>query len=253
MILRRVIEHVRKQAWTAIAIDFFIVVIGVFVGLQVNNWNAARADHARAANYLERLSSDLSADLATFEDRMQFWNNVSEYGALSLAYAETRAAGGKSQWELLLAFFQASQVAEFYTTDATYQELKSAGELGLIADTTLRDALANYYTLGFNPVLTERPAYREHVRGVIPLDIQNYIWTNCYTSDAEGRQQMRDCAPPVSQAEAARIVREIASDAALMRELRYWMSTMHVARLIGRDRINFATSVRSQIQGDAQH
>ena len=35
-----------------------------------------------------------------------------------------------------------------------------------------------------------------------------------------------------------------------MRELRYWMSTMHVARLIGRDRINFATSVRRQIQGD---
>lgn len=253
MILRRVIEHVRKQAWTAIAIDFFIVVIGVFVGLQVNNWNAARADHARAANYLERHSSDLSADLATFEDRMQFWNNVSEYGALSLAYAETGAAGGKLQWELLLAFFQASQVAEFYTTDATYQELKSAGELGLIADTNLREALANYYSLGVNPALTERPAYREHVRGVIPLDIQNYIWTNCYASDAEGRQQMRDCAPPVSQAEASRIVSEIASDAALMRELRYWMSTMHVAGLIGRDRINFATSVRSQIQGDAQH
>jgi hypothetical protein len=252
MILRHVIEHVRKQEWTAIAIDFLIVVIGVFVGLQVNNWNMARVDHARAANYLERLSYDLSADLATFEDRMQFWNEVSDYGALSLAHAETGATGGKSQWDLLLAYFQASQVAEFYSTDATYQELKSAGELGLIADTHLREALANYYSLGVNPALTERPAYREHVRGVIPLDIQNYIWTNCY-SDAEGRQQMRDCAAPVDQAEAARIVREIAGDEALMRELRYWMSTMHVARLIGRDRINFATSVRSQIQGDAQH
>jgi hypothetical protein len=252
MLLRRVIAHLRKQEWTAIAIDFLIVVIGVFVGLQVNNWNEARVDRARAANYLERLATDLSADLATFEDRMQFWNEVSDYGALSLAYAETGAAGGKSQWALLLAFFQASQVAEFYSTDATYQELKSAGELGLIADTNLREALANYYSLGVNPALTERPAYREHVRGVIPLEIQNYIWTNCYTSDAEGRQRMRDCAAPVSEAEAARIVREIASDAALMRELRYWMSTMHVARLIGRDRINFATSVRSQIQGDAQ-
>ena len=29
MILRRVIQHVRKQEWTALAIDFVIVVIGV--------------------------------------------------------------------------------------------------------------------------------------------------------------------------------------------------------------------------------
>jgi hypothetical protein len=41
MILRRIIAHFRKQEWTAIALDFLIVVVGVFVGLQVNNWNQA--------------------------------------------------------------------------------------------------------------------------------------------------------------------------------------------------------------------
>lgn len=35
MLLRRVISHVRKQEWTAIGIDFVIVVVGVFVGIQV--------------------------------------------------------------------------------------------------------------------------------------------------------------------------------------------------------------------------
>jgi hypothetical protein len=39
MILRRVIAHFKKQEWTAIALDFLIVVAGVFVGLQVSNWN----------------------------------------------------------------------------------------------------------------------------------------------------------------------------------------------------------------------
>ena len=33
MILRRVIAHFRKQEWTAIALDFIIVVLGVFVGM----------------------------------------------------------------------------------------------------------------------------------------------------------------------------------------------------------------------------
>lgn len=48
MILRRVIEHFRKQEWTAVFLDFVIVVLGVFIGLQVNNWNEARKDAALA-------------------------------------------------------------------------------------------------------------------------------------------------------------------------------------------------------------
>ena len=39
MLLRRVISHVRKQEWTAIGIDFVIVVVGVVMGIQVSNWN----------------------------------------------------------------------------------------------------------------------------------------------------------------------------------------------------------------------
>src|SRR5690606_40986757 len=61
------------------------------------------------------------------------------FGRTGLAYADTRRAGDLTQWDLLLAYFQASQVAEFFTTDTTYEELKSAGELGLIADLNLRN------------------------------------------------------------------------------------------------------------------
>lgn len=32
MLLRRVIEHVKAQNWTAVALDFVIVVVGVFIG-----------------------------------------------------------------------------------------------------------------------------------------------------------------------------------------------------------------------------
>ena len=55
MILRRVIAHVRKQEWTAIALDFVIVVFGVFFGIQVSNWNGSRLDAQRAHGYLARI------------------------------------------------------------------------------------------------------------------------------------------------------------------------------------------------------
>lgn len=68
MILRRVIAHFRKQEWTAIAIDFVIVVVGVFVGLQVNNWNEARKDHAREVVYLKGVVKDLRKDIGDIDE-----------------------------------------------------------------------------------------------------------------------------------------------------------------------------------------
>ena len=250
MILRRLIEQVREQAWTAIAIDFVIVVVGVFFGIQVSNWNALRIDKARTHAYLERIRADLDADLAGYRDRLDFWGKVSVYGAKGLDYAETGEAGDQSQWDLLLAYFQASQVAEFFTTQATYDELKSGGELGLISDLELRDRLAQYYTNAGNPALTERPAYRMHVRGIIPLDVQLYIWGTCYHSEPSGRQQFVDCPSPIDASRATGIVEAIRSDAALMSELRYWMSTMHVASLIGRDRTANAAQLRTLVEAE---
>jgi hypothetical protein len=48
MILRRVTEHVKAQNWFAVGVDFVIVVVGVFIGIQVANWNESRLEQERA-------------------------------------------------------------------------------------------------------------------------------------------------------------------------------------------------------------
>ena len=70
MILRRVIEHVKKQEWTAVALDFVIVVVGVFIGIQVSNWNAARADHVREARYLNNLAVEIREEVVALDEMM---------------------------------------------------------------------------------------------------------------------------------------------------------------------------------------
>ena len=67
MILRRVITHFKKQEWTAIALDFLIVVVGVFIGIQVSNWNAARGDRAEYGRALERLAAETKANRITVD------------------------------------------------------------------------------------------------------------------------------------------------------------------------------------------
>ena len=47
MILRRFSESLKEQNWTAILIEFVLLVVGVFLGIQVSNWNEARIGQAR--------------------------------------------------------------------------------------------------------------------------------------------------------------------------------------------------------------
>jgi len=248
MIQRRVYEHVRTHNWFAVAIDLLVVIIGVFIGIQVANWNAAQIDDKRSYQYLERIRGDLDADLANYKNRLAFWRQVRNYGGQALAYAETGDPHGLTQWQLLLAYFQASQLAEFYTTESTYEELKSAGELGLIADIRLRDSLAAYYTVGTrDPVFTERPEYRRRVRGIIPLEIQDYIWANCWSSSSSLRQTFKDCPAPVADAVSVGIVDSLRRDSVLMVDLRFWMSTMNVASRDAQAKVADAEQLRESV------
>jgi hypothetical protein len=66
VILRRVTEHVKAQNWTAIALDLFIVVVGVFIGLEVSNWNEARAAREDEQAILKRFHDET---VAAIEER----------------------------------------------------------------------------------------------------------------------------------------------------------------------------------------
>lgn len=44
MIASRLLQHLKQQHWTGALIELVIVILGVFIGLQTNNWNAAHAE-----------------------------------------------------------------------------------------------------------------------------------------------------------------------------------------------------------------
>jgi hypothetical protein len=235
MLLRRITEHVKAQNWTAIGIDFVIVVVGVFVGIQVSNWNDSVRDRARAESYLESIQSELHTDVVGIDRRAVFWRQVSAYGEDALAYAERGALKDGSAWQTVLAFFQASQIWPYTSTDTTYQELTGAGELNLIADRDLRAALADYYVVRkrrLDPMFADMPAYRESIRGLTPMGVQNYIWANCHSSRLNGEEETQEllpCDSPISEAEAREILRNYAAAPEIVRGLRFWMSTVRVS------------------------
>ena len=60
MLLRRITKHVTDQNWFAVFLDFVIVVVGVFIGIQVANWNEERQQKQTTKHYIERLVDELN-------------------------------------------------------------------------------------------------------------------------------------------------------------------------------------------------
>ena len=55
MILRRFAEALQAQNWISIWIEFVLLVAGVFLGIQVANWNEQRQLEAHRSAALARL------------------------------------------------------------------------------------------------------------------------------------------------------------------------------------------------------
>jgi len=144
MILRRVIEHFRKQEWTAIAIDFLIVVMGVFIGIQVANWNAVRRDRADERLYLEQLHEDIStADALSVRVRARRLDKQQW-----LMDAAATLTSGDVNAELTSDQCTGIATSIYYNINAAklpaLTELISAGRLSIIRDPELRGELVAF-------------------------------------------------------------------------------------------------------------
>jgi hypothetical protein len=225
MILRRVISHFKKQEWTAIGLDFLIVVVGVFVGLQVSNWNAARVSMERETGLLVELRRELEAGIETTEQKAYALNQVAEAGKRSLDFMAAGKPCGDNCWLVLVDFFHASQWQKIEVHATTYAEMRRDG---LPRSREVIDAVEFYLAQNANLASTwqEPPMYRSLVRRFIPIDAQTYYWATCYDVTGGAETYELDCAEGVADDAAARAVNEIVTKPDMQPLLTEW--TGHV-------------------------
>lgn len=182
MLLRRLTEHVRAQNWFAVALDFAIVVLGVFVATQVSNWNEARQDREREQVYIERLRSDFEAIEARSKVAMDVWKSAADASVRLLNDFDTfdPAKGPARPVAEIAADLGALNSGRIPATQApTFIEMLSAGDVALVRDGALRDALLAYdvqahYSLESYRVLrsVSEPAINV-LRDAIELDLSD--------------------------------------------------------------------------------
>lgn len=148
MILRSVMKHVRDQNWFAVFLDFLIVVVGVFIGIQVANWNDVRVDARQQQIYLDRLHADFSAIDNRLSEHFDIYERMIE-GAEYVLYLLRMSGSDFDAVEidvdrLATAINALAQQRVPPPSSATYLEMLSEGHLSMTRSSELRDRLATY-------------------------------------------------------------------------------------------------------------
>jgi hypothetical protein len=186
MFLRRIVENLKTQNWTAIAIELAIVIVGVFIGTQVSNWNQGRIE----GREMSRLLHELRPALQTFSD---YFDTAKPYYATTQAYSDVAFAGWRgdpavNDEQFVISAYQASQIYTFGINGENWTEIFGGDRLRDIDNVEVRRGLTGLMTFNYDNI--DLPAiatpYREQVRRVIPVDIQDAIRAKCSDKPIRG-------------------------------------------------------------------
>lgn len=237
MILRRLTENLRAQNWTAIAIEFLIVVIGVFIGTQVSNWNQDRIEQRETQSMLVNLGPELQGQL-------QFFGDIRAYYGATRKYAEQALAGWNgapevSDNQFVIAAYQASQITGIGTNAENWALTFGGEQLRNIDDPKVRRNLEVILTSDYGPISLNAAAsqYREQVRRVIPIGVQDAIRREC--GDRVATEELgfvrislpHTCSLRIPPTDAAKVAASLRARPDLAQELNWHLATIAVVML----------------------
>lgn len=162
MILRRFVRHVTDQNWFAVGLDVIVVIVGIFLGLQVQSWSEEQEERSKEYVFLSRMHSELmnvfdyEADQKEVRLSSDFLINIDQ------DLGETiDALGGINNIETLElrhcgAIFLSHAYATPIITLPSLTELLSSGQLSIIVSDNIKTAISEY--LSSTQSISERVA-----------------------------------------------------------------------------------------------
>jgi hypothetical protein len=180
VILRRLAQSLQAQNWTAIVIEFVLLVTGVFLGIQVSNWNAEREMRQKSALFTARLVADLKVEAWAYQYLTEY--NLDVQANARRALDALTGEAPLSDEQFVIAAYRATQYESQDRRRATYDELVSTGTIGLITDQKLRrTAIGIYSTTLIDQTMQEakQSEYRLLFRRSLSAQVQQALLERC--------------------------------------------------------------------------
>ena len=125
--------------------EIVLVVIGILIALQINNWNEKKNDQSIEKDYMQNMLEDLQNDLTIYKN---FQKSNSEIYTLidSIIYGlksdnRKERVSELSYWTRIVTL----KWMIIHPIDRTYEQMKSSGHLRLVKNKPVSDGISNYY------------------------------------------------------------------------------------------------------------
>ena len=127
--------------------EILLVVIGILIALQINNWNEERKDTSELNQYKQRLIKQFqkdSTDLWSFNEGSNYMMPI--FNTLDSIFRENLNGNINKDSLIKIPVFITLQ-SEFISETYALNELNNTGKMSLIKNDTLKDKLTEYQVL----------------------------------------------------------------------------------------------------------
>jgi len=126
--------------------EIVLVVIGILIALSINNWNDDRKNRQVENYYLGQIMVDLNDDIQTLQNEKERFLAQLPIIANLLDAVDDEKPDMKTFNSAVLEYLHVAMYAmRFQPNSVTFEEMKSSGKLGLIADNNLRNDIVVLY------------------------------------------------------------------------------------------------------------
>lgn len=232
MVIRRIREHVATHNWFAVTVDVGIVVLGVFLGTQVSNWNAARLEAKEADGFRMRLIDEIEFDEQQYRSQTAYYRRSRAYGQSALA--ALRGGQPLSDRDFVIAAYQLTQTDTTRSKRNVYDEMTARGLVGRLGDSETQQMASDFFLSAdvAQRNLEIHYPYRDMLREVMPYPLQLRIRQECgdrnvyYRRRLVGVATVHPCPMTIDPAEASAAARTIRATPDIERQMTRYLSSL---------------------------
>ena len=217
MLLRRLTAHVRGENWFAVVLDLLVVVVGLFIGLQIDTWWEGQKELRLESVYLMEIREDFEASRLSLEGQIREAEQTAN--DMTILYAQSLLpAPSLSFSELNARFTSMNNMMIFEVATRAYDNLTGSGELKLLRNRPLKNALAEYFAAAKVTAVVQATHEMELVHTFQPYIIERLDYA------AVKRDLVNDF-PLGEPSDEARILEELASQQFRNTVVQKWVIT----------------------------
>jgi hypothetical protein len=142
---KQTVSGLIKEMWPAYLIEIIVIILGISITLALEEWrDNSREDHLEQI-YLKNLKTDIETDLKSLSLAITATKSLLERGNELLGYTRSTDNKTVSPSEVHEDVRAILSRPNFISSDASFTDLKSSGNLHLIKDIQLKNLLFAYY------------------------------------------------------------------------------------------------------------